>query len=306
MSNPILYINGRYLCQWVDFEDIILMLLDSNIMDKTQDDIFAALRDGVVYDWMLERNILNANNFHPNHFINTTDSTVKQYLMRLFGNREEVVNSLNIGEYIELNPSFSIGESNSVVTERGFNGISKIPANTECLIHIKFKVIKAANEEFSINVIGQGNDTPIKLDNFKISTRTKASFVSYELNVKNLVRHNKVTFIVDGNEILSFRLFHGIWLESETKLLPKRPRQITIISNQKDINESNVYTLIKYFLPRGKFIFEGDIMHNIDLDVVKLNEFLTTNYCVGPISMVDINNLTFKQFKKYLVQLLSK
>lgn len=302
MSNSILYINGRYLCQWSEFEEIIRMLLDSNIMDKTQDDIFASLRDGIVYDWMLERNILNADNLHPKHFINTTDSTVKQYLMRLFGNREEVVKSLDIGEYIELNHSFSIEESNGVVTEGTFNGISKIYENTECLIHIKFRVIKAANEEFSINVIGKGNETPIMLDNFKISTRTKASFVSYELNVKNLFKYKKVAFLVDGNEILAFRRLHNNWLESETKLLPKRPRQITIICDRNDVR----LVIPKYgneILKKGEntisFVDRPTLIKGFGFDGNKsgirqiLLSDIDTSQCITMHEMfVDCNNIT--------------
>lgn len=234
MSNSILYLNGRYLSQWNEFEEIILNSLNSNKINNSQDEIFASLRDGVVYDWMVERDILNADHLNPKHFINTTDSNVRQYLMRFFGNREEAANSLNLGEHIELMQPFFIIESTGIVSEGIFNGISKLPEDKECVIEIEFKVKKAANEEFSINVIGEGNKKPVKLDILKINTRTKASIVPFKLRIKDLISFHKVAFEVDGNEILSFKLLPNNWIESKSKLVPKRPRQIIIVCDRSD------------------------------------------------------------------------
>lgn len=75
---------------------------------------------------------------------------------------------------------------------------------------------------------------------------------------------------------------------------------------KKDINESNVYNLlIKDCIPSGKYVFEEDLVRNISLDLKKLNEILITNYFVGPIAKMTIYNMRFKQFKQFLVRLLS-
>lgn len=90
------------------------------------------------------------------------------------------------------------------------------------------------------------------------------------------------------------------------------PKTTTSIISKKypaksEINESTIFNLlIKECLPYGKSVFEGDVIRNINLDITKLNEILTKNYFVGPISKYTVDNMTIKRFKIYILHLLSK
>ena len=70
---------------------------------------------------------------------------------------------------------------------------------------------------------------------------------------------------------------------------------------------SNVFNeIIKDCLPYGEFVFEDDTIASSNFDFNKLNNILSTEYKVKPITKQFDNKMTFKDLKMRIVCLLAK
>lgn len=75
---------------------------------------------------------------------------------------------------------------------------------------------------------------------------------------------------------------------------------------KSEINESTIFNLlIKDCLPYGKFVFEGDIIWEINLDLKKLNKILEEGYSIKPLNYENIRNIRLKDLKALILMKLS-
>lgn len=97
------------------------------------------------------------------------------------------------------------------------------------------------------------------------------------------------------------RIWSNLWMEPESSN-PKRKYPV-----KSSINESNIFEiLIKDCIPFGKYVFEGDIIRDINLDLNKLNKILEENYSLKPLTYGNIMSMRYKDFKALLLSRLSK
>jgi fibrobacter succinogenes major domain (fib_succ_major) len=76
---------------------------------------------------------------------------------------------------------------------------------------------------------------------------------------------------------------------------------------KSEINESNIFNiLIKDCLPYGNYVFEGDIVRDINLDLNKLNKILKENYSIQPLLFGSIASMRLKDLKALILSKLSK
>jgi len=76
---------------------------------------------------------------------------------------------------------------------------------------------------------------------------------------------------------------------------------------KSEINESNIFNLlIKDCLPYGNYVFEGDIVRDINLDLKKLNQILGENYSLKPLLFGSIASMRLKDLKALILSKLSK
>lgn len=97
------------------------------------------------------------------------------------------------------------------------------------------------------------------------------------------------------------RILSNLWMKPESSN-PKRKYPV-----KSSINESNIFEiLIKDCIPFGKYVFEGDVIRDINLDLNKLNKILEENYSLKPLTYGNIMSMRYKDFKALLLSRLSK
>lgn len=77
--------------------------------------------------------------------------------------------------------------------------------------------------------------------------------------------------------------------------------------NTNEINESNIFNyIIKDCIPYGKYVFEGDLVRDINLDLNKLNKILNENYSIQPLLFGSIASMRLKDLKALILSKLSR
>lgn len=77
--------------------------------------------------------------------------------------------------------------------------------------------------------------------------------------------------------------------------------------DKSKINQSNIFNIIiKDCIPYGKYVFEEDLVRDIDLDLNKLNQILKENYSLQPILFGSIASKRLKDLKALILSKLSR
>lgn len=231
MSNSILYLSGRYLCQWPEFKEVLLTVLNSEKADSSQDEILASLRDGIVYEWLQTRMSSNAKDFEPELFVKMTDSQLKKYLMRVVANKKEADTSINLGEYVDMTLSYSTIDADGNVQKFPISDNCSIPKNLDAVIHVDFKVKKVANEEFSVKAVRTDWSGRVStINEFRIDMRTKGAMVSFKVNLNEIMYTESVALLADKQKILFLWIPKTCsFLEITNALWPRKPQKTRAI-----------------------------------------------------------------------------
>lgn len=77
--------------------------------------------------------------------------------------------------------------------------------------------------------------------------------------------------------------------------------------DKSKINQSNIFNIIiKDCIPYGKYVFEGDLVRDINLDLNKLNKILKENYSIQPLLFGSIASMRLKDLKALILSKLSR